>query len=355
MTKGSTTVDIVTCLALAGMMAFWSVAARAQTIAANPSLLAFSASACANDPQAQTVSITNTGKGTLSWQLANPLPPGFSITPAAGSAPETITIKPPAGLPVGVHRFTLIVNSNDPATPAVKIEMVVVIRPCAPPSSNVVEAVYEVELQAEGFAGEFSTLPDCKVNTRGFDRLTGIVYGYEPSTPDDDVIYDGVLLRITIVDYCLTKGRRGPSDDERVYCTVSLLGTDLTDIELTVHGDSARGAWMKAATFNGQMTPFRGPNRLSTPTVSLAHRFVTGNCDAQETNDVKNGYPNADDGGGLSPNGQAIDDLSGTDSVGKPITFFRNRVARLRVGTYPPDKRNGTGNGWTLVVVRKIR
>ena len=324
--------------------------AAAQTIATSPSIVVFSTADCLGDPPPKDITITNTGTGTLTWRMTGTPPAWLSLTPAGGSAPSTITVAPhTAGLGVGVHRFTITLSSNDPATPSLSKEVIVVILPCVgggvklpgggpagPP------AVYEVELISIGFTGEHSTLPDCQVRLNGTDRLSGVLSGYEPNTPDDDVVYTGTLLRDTDVDYCLDKGRRRPGDDERVYCTASLVGFDATDVELTVYGDSVRGAWMKAKTSPSQ----------------VAGRTVSSQCDPQTILAVKNGYPYEDDGGGMAPNGQQIDDTKALDPTRRPVTFFAKGLARLRVGTYPPDANSGTGrtgNGWTLRVIRKIR
>ena len=329
----------------AGLNALPNATSDAQSIELKPPILVSSAPACANDPPPQVLSISNTGSGGLTWQIASTSPAGLTVSPTNGSAPSSVTVKPPAGLSVGVHRYTMTVTSNDPAAPSKPVEVIVVIWPCASggapgaPPPGALPAIYEVELSAIGYSGDINAAPNCKVNVNGYDRLVGTLSGYEPTAPNVDAVYAGTLRRDTNVDYCMTKGKSRPGDDERIYCVASLTGNDATDVELRVYGDADRGAYLKAT---------------SSP-AGVSSKHVNSQCDAQEINDIKNEYPASDDGGGMSPNGQPIADVNAVDPSGRKITFYASGLARLRVGTYPPDKRANPYGGWTLRVIRKIR
>jgi hypothetical protein len=180
-----------------------------------------------------------------------------------------------------------------------------------------------------GYSGELDGYPQCQVNPQGTDRMVGNLVGFEPPAPDEDVEYTGTLHRVTAIDYCQTKGRKRPGDDERVWCAVSLTGSTKMRVSLTVYGEADRGAWLKAVVDTGVTT-----------------KAVHGNCDPQETSDDLNGYPTADDGGGGSPSGTPIDDQL------SPTKFFVGGLARLRVGHYLPRPKLAS---WTLHVIRKIR
>jgi len=171
--------------------------------------------------------------------------------------------------------------------------------------------------------------------------MVGMVMGLEPAEEDDDIVYYGMLQRETDIDYCLTKGRRGPTDDEKVWCELTLKGWSAENVELTIHSDPGRGGFVKSRTEPGYSSAGISKN----------------SCSQQETWDAANAYANSDDGGGGSPSGQQIDDAKATDPSGNPIQFSPNRVPKLRVGTFPPDGgQNGSGgNGWTLRVIRKIQ
>jgi len=69
--------------------------------------------------------------------------------------------------------------------------------------------MYEVELTAT-VSPENQHPAGLQGQPERHDRLSGVLIGYEPNTPDDDVVYMGTLLRDTKVDYCLTKGRKRP-------------------------------------------------------------------------------------------------------------------------------------------------
>lgn len=195
-------------------------------------------------------------------------------------------------------------------------------------------AEYEVELRFTGYTG-LATTPDCDalVTLSGYDVLTGTVSGMEPSQQsDDDVTYTGVLKRDTKMDYCITRGKSSPNDDEVVWCVASLTGSAVMKVDIDVYGEADRGAFVKAE-----------------PGVGTNHGTVQGTCDSADMAEIQQDYPSGDSGG--APSGQAIDDARATDGQGR-ITFFAGGHARLRVGTYPPDPTQG---GWTLTVIRKIK
>lgn len=194
-------------------------------------------------------------------------------------------------------------------------------------------ATYEIELSYTGYVG-LAEAQDCIVNKQGYDRLFGTVTGAETTASDEDVVYTGTLRRDTAIDFCETKGKDAPGDDERVWCTATLVGYAVTQVELTVHSDAGTGGYLKAAPAGGPMM-----------------RAVSGRCDPPEQNQVLSDYPTASDGGAASPNGQPIDDAGAVNASGQRIAFVAGGVPRLRVGTYPPTAPQG---GWTLRVLRKV-
>ena len=319
-----------------------------QTIDAKPAALVFSVPACLKDSTPQSVAIANTGAGTLTWRVTGTPPAWLSISPVSGSAPSTIIIRPhTSGVRPGLYQFALTIDSNDSATPSLSVPVVLSLLNCAdlgqgpdnppvvpppPPVSQL--ARYDVMFTFIGYSGLAEGAPHCKVNQQGTDVLRGTLVGYETPTPNEDVVYVGTLLRDTQMDFCETRGRRGPADDERVWCVVSLTGLTVTNVELTVSSDQGRGAYLEASHAIG---PFR--------------RKVGGDCQPPETRQVEVDYPTGDDGGGATPNGQQIDDTKAIDSKKRPISFSVGGLPRLRIGLYPPDSPKP---GWTLTVIRKL-
>jgi len=307
--------------------------AGAQTIVATPRGLVFSAITRGPNPPPQTVAVSNAASGSLTWQVTGTRAPWLTVTPRQGTAPSSLTFSvSTVGMRAGMYYDKVPVASNDPATPTDTIP--VVLRITDQPS-NMRPAVYEVEFSMSGYAGELNGAPQCKVRLNGTDRMVGIVIGVETPESDEDVVYYGLLRRDTDMDYCLTKGRKRPGDDERVWCSLTLKGWAATSVEMTVHSDSARGGYLKSEAVPGYSSA--GIPRTT--------------CDPQETRDAANGYADTNDGGGGSPNGQQIDDRQGQDARGRGITFVSGGVPRLRVGTFPPENPSG----WTLRVIRKIQ
>jgi len=294
-----------------------------------PGLVAFYTRVGSNPPP-QGLRITSAAPN--SWQLARPPRGWLNATPARGSTPDSLTLgAAAAGLPKGVYNDTLYLQSNGVVT-AVPAVLIVTDDPMSGALKAAGSwAAYEVEFIYVGYTGLASGAPECKVNLNGFDRLYGVVIGFEPAAGGEDVIYTGALGRTTIIDFCETKP--DPTPDQRKWCVVSLDGYGVVNAELTVHGEDGRGAYLKAANAGG-------PRKS----------HVRGDCDTPETVEARDGYQLASDLGAASPNGQPIDDEKAVDPRQNPITFTVNGIARLRVGTYPPSQPDG----WTLHVVRRI-
>ena len=317
-----------------------ATAAVAQTIAVSPTFFVFSGAVGGPNPPPQALALTNSGTAPLSWQVQAqpPLASWLAVSPTRGGAPDSIVFTVNiAGLRAGTYNDTVFLASNDPVTPRKGVPVLLVVRsgggPVVP-SGRAVPTMYEVEFVFTGYTGLVEGAPNCQVNTQGFDRLVGTLVGFETNQAAEDVVYVGTLRRATAIDFCESKGRKAPGDDERVWCAVTLTGSAVSDVELTVYGEDGRGAFLKA-------TPGAGPML----------RGVRGNCDPQETQAILSGYPGSTDGGGASPSGQPIDDSKAVDPNNRPITFTVNGIGRLRTGTYPPDSPQG---GWTLRVIRKI-
>lgn len=304
----------------------------AQPVFPAPPALVFVATLGGPNPALQGVALTGSGTGVLDWKLVGPGAPWLTVTPLKGRTPDSLAAAVNiAGLGVGVYSATVGVETVAPGSPTRNVAVVLVIyalptRPAAAPAGL---AEYEVELRFTGYSGLVDGYPDCLVNPRGSDVLVGRVAGVEPPDPDEDVVYTGTMTRVSLVDYCETRGKDGPGDDERVWCAATLSGTATMQVEIEVYGEAGRGAWVKADSVAGPRS-----------------HTVVGSCDAAETNEIRRDYPSGDSGG--SPSGQPIeDDRSATK-------FFDGRFARLRVGYYPADPSSRSG-GWSLRVVRKIR
>jgi hypothetical protein len=299
--------------------------AAAQTVSLDSRLVVFSACAGGPNPPAQTVSVTNGGAAALTWQLGSPAghAPWLSVAPASGGAPASLDISVDiAGLPPGRYQDTVQVASNDPANPGQNIVVVVNVERCPPPVNL---GTYQIEFRYTGYTG-LITADDCPVDPRGYDVLEGTVTGVESPAREEDVIYRGTLRRRTAIDFCESKGRRNPDDDERDLCAVKLTGSAVIEVELTVYGEEGRGAHLETVSWS-----------------SPVEETATGDCWPREIAQILADYPTAPEGGGATPNGQPIDDLQSL--------LFTNGLARLRVGHWPPEQPDG----WAMRVLRKLR
>jgi hypothetical protein len=94
-------------------------------LSVTPATLSFSATTGGSDPAAKTVSVANTGGGSLSYSVTDDAP-WLSVTPASGTAPGTLSVAPSiAGLTAGTHTATVTVSAagatGSPKTVAVTL------------------------------------------------------------------------------------------------------------------------------------------------------------------------------------------------------------------------------------------
>lgn len=300
--------------------------AASQTISLARPGLAFSALVGGPNPPPQSVSISNAATGTLTWQITSTQPGWLQMGPASGAAPASLTASVNvAGLPAGTYRAEVSIASNDRVTPSKVLPVTLTVVQPAPG-----QAAYAVELTFVGYTGLVGG-PECRVNPNGYDTMTGIVVGRETASSDENVLYQGTLARVTSVDICSDRGRRGPNDDERDMCAATLVGTATMKVDLTVYNEADRGGHLEASHDGGPFTS-----------------TVTGSCEAAEQAQWRADYPRSSEGGGGTPNGQPIDEArSGS------VRLFANGRARLVVGTFPPA--DPVVGGWTLTVIAKLR
>jgi glucose/arabinose dehydrogenase len=80
-------------------------------LAVSPATLGFAATVGGSAPPAKTIDVSNAGSGTLSFSVSDDAP-WLSVTPASGSAPQSLTVTAdPAGLPAGTHSGTITVTA----------------------------------------------------------------------------------------------------------------------------------------------------------------------------------------------------------------------------------------------------
>jgi hypothetical protein len=111
-------------------------AAQPATLSLSTSSLTFSATAGAGNPPAQTVSVSNTGGGTLSW-TASSSQSWLTVSPASGTNAGTLTIGANIGsLTAGNYSGAIKVNGGSAGTQTVSVGLAVATASGPPPSSG---------------------------------------------------------------------------------------------------------------------------------------------------------------------------------------------------------------------------
>lgn len=104
------------------------------TIGVSPASLSFTATAGGSNPANQTISITNTGGGTLDWTASDDAP-WLTVSPASGTAPSTLTASVDiSGLTAGTYNGTITISATGAAnTPVIVLVTLHLKPPCNPP------------------------------------------------------------------------------------------------------------------------------------------------------------------------------------------------------------------------------
>jgi hypothetical protein len=98
-------------------------------IGASPASFAFTATQGGNNPANQTLSISNTGGGTLSWSASDNAP-WLTLSPASGTGNGTVTLTAATGtLTVGTHNGTVTVTATGATTRTVPVAFTVTAAP----------------------------------------------------------------------------------------------------------------------------------------------------------------------------------------------------------------------------------
>jgi hypothetical protein len=113
-------------------------------LSVSPATLTFNATVGGAAPAAQTVNVTNSGGGSLTFNAADDAP-WLSVTPGSGSAPQSLSVTAShAGLAPGAHSATVTVTaagaSGSPKTVAVTLNVA-----AAPPPTTGLVAAYGFE------------------------------------------------------------------------------------------------------------------------------------------------------------------------------------------------------------------
>ena len=97
------------------------------TIGVSPTSLSFTATAGGSNPANQTVSITNTGGGTLNW-TASEASTWLTISPTSGTAPSTLTASVNiSGLTAGTYNGTITVSATGATNTPVSIPVTLTV------------------------------------------------------------------------------------------------------------------------------------------------------------------------------------------------------------------------------------
>lgn len=102
------------------------------TIGLSPSSFSFSAQVGGPNPPSQTLTITNTGGGTLSWSATTNVP-WLSVSPTSGTAPSSVTVSVSiAGLPAGTHSGLITVTAPGATNTPQNVPVTLTLAPAPP-------------------------------------------------------------------------------------------------------------------------------------------------------------------------------------------------------------------------------
>ncbi|MGH9767396.1 MAG: S8 family serine peptidase, partial [Blastocatellia bacterium] len=104
-----------------------SAPATQPTIGVSPASLSFTATAGGGNPANQTISITNTGAGTLNW-TASEGAAWLTVSPASGTAPSTLTASVDiTGLAAGTYNGTITISATGATNSPVSVPVTLTV------------------------------------------------------------------------------------------------------------------------------------------------------------------------------------------------------------------------------------
>ena len=134
---GLTGLVTIQVYAASGTDAIAVMAAAQATLAVAPGTLQFAYMTGDAAPAAQSIQITNSGTGTLSWSATASTASGptwLSVSPASGTAPSTLSVSiSPAGLSAGTYTGSIQITSGGASNSPVSIGVTLTVT-SAPPS-----------------------------------------------------------------------------------------------------------------------------------------------------------------------------------------------------------------------------
>jgi outer membrane protein assembly factor BamB len=143
------------------------------TLAVSPSSLSFSATQGASNPAAKSLSVTNTGSGSLSFTSASDAA-WLSASPASGSAPATVQVSvDTSGLAAATYTGHVTITSTGSQGSPASIPVTLTVNPVAPPSAADWLQI-EHDSARSGFASGETTLTSANVPNLSTKWSTGV-------------------------------------------------------------------------------------------------------------------------------------------------------------------------------------
>jgi uncharacterized protein (TIGR03437 family) len=129
-------------------MAIMAATASPSTIATSPASLQFSYTVGGTTPDAQSVQLTNSGSGTLSW-TATASQSWLSVTPSSGTAPSTLSISvSPASLSAGTYTGNVQVTASGASNTPLTIGVTLTVSQAAGPPPTITGVLNAASYQA---------------------------------------------------------------------------------------------------------------------------------------------------------------------------------------------------------------
>jgi hypothetical protein len=146
------------------------------TIGVSPTSFSFTATAGGANPVDQTLNVTNTGGGTLTWS-ANDDATWLSVSPPTGTAPSAVTISVNiAGLSAGTYNGTITVTATGATNSPVSVPVTLTVNPvvhdgdCVRKMQDLIDAISSRTLKAGLGTALKKKLENAMANARTGDK-----------------------------------------------------------------------------------------------------------------------------------------------------------------------------------------